>query len=665
MRLIKFSLIVIVLAIPLVLSSKVLAVEQIPAEKPVSGKSVVLAEINVQDAQIVSQEGNTLEISFSINNRQGAQSGVKYGVRVVEKIDKKQKVLDEYVFPEILSVPTNASIKKVIKYFAPVNLEGKYNVYVSARNYSGLPLGTSDLGEVTFSKQMDTLEILNETCSTIIERAGSVKENENREDLVSKEDKVILSCYVKNNLNTEVTSTPVFETHYRTLYGEEVSQLGGDVNPITLRPLEEKLVNLTLPKIVVPQTYVTKIFFETSGVNSNYITIYYTVSGLSATIQNVSLDKNSYKANETAKIAFFWTSSATNREELISISLKADIVNKNKRSCIESPINTQMAGVGFIEIPVTISKSCDDPEVTISLHDASGKTLDQKALIFEANEETNLFAGKTGIIAIIVILVLAIIGLAIYLKNMKKKNKDNNNTSLSGHIEGTMIAILFALALSFIPGGTLSADTIYLDSSGDCGGPRGCSVSDEYMILNINMYQSTYEPGEPIYVYSAIGDKVPEYSNSGYFLWATFNGVRQKIVEGDQQIGYIIDSTFTAQQTPGSYSIDYDGYVYGFSGIEEVYFSGSLPFTVVAPVTVAPMTVEITANDTPDQITITSGKPVAITWSVLNSNGATCYCIYDGDKSCGQPSSGDVVNHRGYSNIEVEKTTIFKLECKK
>ncbi|NCU28783.1 MAG: hypothetical protein EOM85_03895 [Candidatus Moranbacteria bacterium] len=661
MRLIKFSLIVIVLAIPLVLSSKVLAVEQIPAEKPVSGKSVVLAEINVQDAQIVSQEGNTLEISFSINNRQGAQSGVKYGVRVVEKIDKKQKVLDEYVFPEILSVPTNASIKKVIKYFAPVNLEGKYNVYVSARNYSGLPLGTSDLGEVTFSKQMDTLEILNETCSTIIERAGSVKENENREDLVSKEDKVILSCYVKNNLNTEVTSTPVFETHYRTLYGEEVSQLGGDVNPITLRPLEEKLVNLTLPKIVVPQTYVTKIFFETSGVNSNYITIYYTVSGLSATIQNVSLDKNSYKANETAKIAFFWTSSATNREELTSISLKADIVNKNKRSCIESPVNTQMAGVGFIEIPVTISKSCDDPEVTVTLHDASGKVLDQKALIFEANEETNLFSGKLGIIAIVIIVLLVLAGLILYFKNLK--DKDGGDKPKSSHIEGAVLAIFFVLSVLLVPGGEVKADTYYItadriDNYYSPGSAYGT------IVLNTNLDKSDYSYGDDIRLStSAYYDKYLHCSTLP--LDAILENERQNIdYSGDTIICggdelYAENIFISGAMKTGNLMIS--GYAF-LDGTQQLAVNIPLPYTVTFN---SPIEVEIRANDTPGELTIGENEPITIRWSVVNSNGATCYCTYDGDKSCGQPSSGDVFEHRGYSNIKVAKTTIFYLECKK
>ena len=661
MRPIKFSLIATILVIPFLFSGKVIAEEQPSAEKTNEVKNIVLAEINVQDSKIISQEGNTLEISFNITNRQGAQSGVKYGVRVVEKIGKKQKVLDEYVFPEVLSVPANTVIPRTVVYNGPVNLEGEYNLYVSAKNYSGLPLGTADLGKVTFSKQMDTLEILSETCSTVIERADSVKENENREDLVSKQDKIILSCYVRNNMETEVITTPVYETHYRTLYGEEASQLGGDISPILLRPLEEKLVNLTLPKIAVPQSYVTKIYFETSGVNSNYVTMSYTVSGLSATIQNVSLDKNSYKANETAKIAFFWTSSATNREELTSISLKADIVNKNKRSCIESPINTQMAGVGFIEIPVTISKSCDDPEVTISLYDASGKVLDQKALIFEANEETNLFSGKLGIIAIVIIVLLVLTGLILYFKNLK--DKDGDDKPKSGHIEGAMLAIFFVLSMFLIPGGSAKADTYYItvdriDNYYNPGTAYGT------IILNTNLDKSDYLYGDDIRLSSSVYyDKYNHCSTLP--LDAILGNERQKIdYSGDTIICggdelYAENVFLSGAIATGNLTISGNAFL---DGTQQLAINLDLSYNVISN---SPIKVEIKANDTSGEITINKDEPVAITWSVLNSNGATCYCIYDGDKSCGQPSSGDVVNHRGYSNIEVEKTTIFKLECKK
>lgn len=475
-------------------------------EKPeVEGKTVTLAKVNLQGAKIISQEGNTINISFNLNNREGAQSGVKYGIKLLEIAEGRDMVREEYVYPEILSLPSNSITEKTISFTPSFNIKGEYEVIISAKNYSGLPLGVGNLGKVTFTEQQKTVEIISETCSTFVEKSGNKVPNANTNTLVvSTNDKIFLNCVIKNNLNENVSITPKYETYLKTLYGEEVLGLPESKENITLRPLEEKSYNFSIPKSNLPQSYLTRISLQNETIKSNNITVSYLISGLSATIQNVSLDKNSYKANEKATISFFWTSSATNKEELTSISLKADIVNKNKRSCIESPINTQMAGVGFIEIPVTISKSCDDPEVTISLLDATGKILDQKALIFEANEKTNLFAGKMGIVAITILVLLVIAGLIIYFRNLKKKDDHHDdNHPKSGHIEGAMLTILFALVISFIPGGLAKADTYYVTASG-VDYYYGDSYGYGTVIINANLDSSSYSFGDPMYLSSSI-----------------------------------------------------------------------------------------------------------------------------------------------------------------
>jgi hypothetical protein len=670
MRSSKFYLITALLVLSMFSAGKTIA-ETLPAQEEASGKAIVLAKINVQDAIIVSQEGNTLELSFSINNREGAQSGVKYGVRLVEKLRNGQKAIDEFVYPEVLSVPTNASIHKTIKYTAPATTEGTYYVYVSARNYSGLPLGSIEVGKATFTKQLGTVEILAESCSTEIVRAGSVIENNVSQNTVSKEDKIILSCYIKNNLGDEVLASPIFETRYRTLYGDEVPQLGGDISPVLLRPLEEKLVNLTLPKIVIPQSYITKVYFKTNGVNSNYITMAYTVSGLSATIQNVSLDKNSYKANEEAKIAFFWTSSATKREELTSISLTADIVNSNKRSCIDNPLNTQLAGVGFIEIPVTINKSCDDPEVTIALLDATGKVLDQKALVFEANEKTNLFQGKTGIIAIIILALLVIAGIIIYVKKLKKDDKpkdDNNNTPKSGHIEGAMLAIFFILSMFLIPGGEVKADTIYLDYY--VGFP---GYPDELTVLEINVNKSIYQPEENITFNAAIVEKVDGVwgrNVTSIDLSASTNERTIDVLKGASDVGSTGVVYFTAPENGGSYSVNYSGVARGQGGSSGTSsFSGSIPYVVPGPTGPnGELRVTVYAKNTSDNkessdiLNIYEGTEVEIRWIVENGRTNTvCSCTY-GSKSCGSSAPG-VFDHKAGIYMAKE-SVVFKVECK-
>lgn len=648
MRLSKFSLISLLVVATFVVVPKVFA-ETTPADNT---KTIVLAEINVQDAKIVSQEGNTVNVSFNISNHEGAQSGIKYGIKVVKTDGKTARVVDEYVYPEVLSVGENLVLPKNVSYTAPAGVDGVMDIYVQARNYSGLPLGTTKAGTVTFEKQVKTIEILPETCSTSIERAKPLTGSNDNGIKISKDDKIILSCTVKNNLEEEITTTPLFETHYgNTVYGEIIPQLGIETNLISLRPQEEKTVSFTLPKISIPQSYTTKIYLEAKGSKSNYVLVNYTISGLSATIQNFSLDKNSYKANDTAKISFFWTSSATSKDEVTSITMNADIQNKNKRSCIVSPLSSQMAGLGFVEIPVTIDRACDDPEVSITLLDASGKVLDQKALAFEAGQKTNLFAGKTGIIAITILAVLIVAGIIMYIRNMKKKNKkDDNETPKSGHIEGAMLAIFFALAISLIPGGFVKASTYYITTSGT-DDPYNPYDLNGTVILTANLDKSTYSEGDSITINSIVS-----YDRSRHCATVNLEAWKETSMEpvdfGGESIVCGGDELYASTTLPSSVTqsgeVDLMGPV-AFEGISPLHINLPFHYTMVSNATVTVYATNVSNGEkSSEYITVNAGTPVDITWDVLNNtSGTTYYCHISTGGYCGDPISQNITGRVG------------------
>jgi hypothetical protein len=637
-------------------------------------KPIVLAQINVQDIKIISQEENTLNISFNINNREGAQTGVKYGVRVTTQVDNKQKIVDEYVYDEELSVGENITIEKNIVYTAPAGLEGKYNIYVSVKNYSGLPLGSSKAGEVTFLAKPKMVEIIEETCTSTISGEKKLTSSVSSIMTITKNDRITYSCVVKNNIKETIQVIPVFETHLISLYGEKAPEIPAGDTKIVLRPTEEKIIDFLIPQREIPQSYITKIFVKGENLISNSILASYTVSGLSATIQNVSLDKNSYKANEVAKMAFFWTSSATNREELTSISLKADIVNKNKRSCIDNPINTQMAGVGFIEIPITINRSCDNPEVSIALLDATGKILDQKALIFETNEKFNLFNGSTGIIAISVIVLLIIASLIIYFKNLKKKDYNDNHPK-SGHIEGAMLTIFFALLISFLPGGLVRADTFFITEQGNLETSYDLQVgSDALIVLNINLDKYVYTYPEDPYIYLtteayvmnddyAYLTELEAYVEYGGFNWIALNQTIYPELNGpyfEETWIDFVDGVEDAQElyVRGNAVFPQSQIIFPF-GID---FETSLPYVLlrsdppVEPTVTVYATNANTAEKTSDYLTVNAGTPIDITWDVLNSQGATYYCHISTGGSCGT-SIGDVMGHDGGRYYPIATTT--------
>ena len=668
MRLTKLSLIIAVLAFAVFLGKYTFAEEPTKEVAKEASSTKILAQVNLQDASIVSQEENTLNITFNLNNREGAQSGVRYGIRLVEISEGKQIVADEYVYPEVLSLGENTTTTKNISYTPPFNISGEYNVYISAKNYSGIPLGSGYLGKVTFSEQVKTVEIIPGTCSTSVERADNAVAGSGSKTIsLSKGDKISLNCVVKNNLNKLVIVSPIFETFIRSLYGEEVETLPLSVaNTITLRPLEEKAVNFLIPENTTPQAYVTKIFVEGDGVKSNSILTSYSISGLSATIQNVSLDKTSYDKGELATISVFWQPVVANEEEAKSISYKADIVGRNKRSCLEKTLESQVTAFGLMEIPTNIVRSCDDPEVTIALLDATGKVLDQKALVFEANEKTNLFQGKTGMIAIIILVLLVITGIIIYVKNLKKDNKpkdDNSNTPKSGHIEGAMLAIFFILSMFLIPGDNAKADTIYVSPSG---------TSDVYpwdtsygvLVLNFNLDKSTYSPGEYVSLESTVSYDFGGYDCSSINLTATpsstwsseqidFNG--ETIICPDWEYGAM--NNLYAGATAGSYYVDIYGTAY-LRGIYAADVGWQMPFSVSSPSS----TVDVTASNQ-QSLTVTSGTGVTIRWSNQNaSSGTVCSCSISTGGNCGSPSTGPVTDYVGGTFTPLTTTT-YTVNC--
>lgn len=389
-----------------------------------TSKAIVIAQVNVGDAKIVSQKGNVLNISFNITNRDGVQSGVRYGVKLIQKTTKSQILVDEYIYPEVLSIGANSTIEKNITYTAPANLDGAYTALVLVKNYSGLPLGTGFLGEIKLVSSVDTVKILPETCSTSTSADKNVSSTPiNRGISVSPKENILLTCTVINNSKESVSSVPLYETHYRSLYGDIAEHQGGDSTPILFKAGEKKSVSLTLPKATIPQFYSVKVSFKSGKVYSNSVVVNYSLSGLSATIQNFSLDKNSYKINETANISFFWTASSNVKESLSAIALEAKITDKRQKECIV-PVNQLLANTGLVKIPVSIIRDCDSPQVSIALKDASGNILDQKQLSFESTEKLPAkFADKNGIIiAIIGILVVA--GIVIYFRNLKKKSNE-------------------------------------------------------------------------------------------------------------------------------------------------------------------------------------------------------------------------------------------------
>lgn len=617
MKLFKISSITFFVLFSLVTALPVLAVETPTTPQ----KAVVIAQVNVEKAKIVSQEGNVLNISFNITNREGAQSGVRYSVKLIQKVAKSQVAVDEYVYPEVLSIGANSTLERSIGYTAPANLDGTYTALVLVKNYSGLPLGNGSLGEIKLVSSVKTAEILPETCST----STSVGKNAvstpiNKGISISPKENIILTCTVVNNSKESISVIPTYETHYRSLYGDIAEQTGGDIAPISLKAGEKKPISLTLPKATIPQVYSVKVSLKSGEIYSNSVVVNYNLSGLSATIQNFSLDKDSYKNNETANISFFWTTSANRKEAFPPITLEARITDERQKECI-IPVSQLLASAGLVQIPAPIIKNCDNPQVAIALKDASGNTLDQKQLSFEPTEKlsTNAFTGKNGTIFTIIAVLILLAILIYFMKLKKKENKDGGGSdNTGGKIEGSTLAMFFFVllfGLTLIPAGFAKADTLYIT-----GGGAEVFEGDAYgygtVILTLNLDKSVYDYGDQITLsshafYDYYGQCATLNLQAGNVLDQmdiSGEGGSTVICGGDY---FYLDHTFSFGVTESS-SIDVTGYIY-FPGVySPLWISWPLNFSVNAA---AAPTVTVLANEQTPITTINYGDGASIRWS--------------------------------------------------
>jgi hypothetical protein len=106
--------------------------------------SVLLATINIYETEILKQENNKFDLSFLITNREKAQPSVKYSIQLISKNEEgDETVIDEKVYPEVLSLGENSEIRKEIKYEAPEYLNGSYFLRIVSRTEGGLILGTN------------------------------------------------------------------------------------------------------------------------------------------------------------------------------------------------------------------------------------------------------------------------------------------------------------------------------------------------------------------------------------------------------------------------------------------------------------------------------------------------------------------------------------------
>lgn len=264
-------------------------------------QATVIATTSIYDAKIISQNKSNLSLSFVLGNREGEQPSVIYAVALTSK---DGKTADLKVYDDPVSLSSNIMIQKNIEYQAPGYLSGSYQVMIVAKNPDGLILAMNRVGEITVSgtgEYVDAsgcyLRVNGEDKRYTLLHGVDVENNES----------LIAHCTLKNSFKRSITATPAMETRFRSAFGKKIDFRKMD--PITLEPGQSIEKDFTITKPNDPQSYDALLSFydQNDNIISNVTDFHYVLRGLSATVQNVILDKDYYQKGDNANLSFIWT----------------------------------------------------------------------------------------------------------------------------------------------------------------------------------------------------------------------------------------------------------------------------------------------------------------------------------------------------------------------
>ncbi len=393
-----------------------------------TNQSVLVSTVNIVDARVMSQSGNTVNVAFSISNSEGLQTGVRYGVQLVP--DGAKYIADEKVYSESLTLYEHSIAKKEIAYVAPAQFGGSYNLILTAGNENNFPFAVVNLGKIKLTATSKSIAIDNSSCYLVVEgEKGSPRYTLTENVDISSSESLKLTCTATNTTDKTQVVTPFFETKYFNMFGKVAQQEGGDYTSISFNKGEKKTFSLALPTVDSPQFYNLKMSLMNADISSNNINLYYVLRGVSATIQKLSLDKDYYSFGDKGEMSIIWSASAGNfkRSNVKSntppaLTLTAKITNKSGVGCT-SPISQAL--VRDFKNPITkisfsARASCVNPHVLATISDANGNVLDEKEFTFisNADRESGPLSTRSMIIIVILLVVITILGITM----RKKKN---------------------------------------------------------------------------------------------------------------------------------------------------------------------------------------------------------------------------------------------------
>lgn len=354
-----------------------------------NSKVTIIADISIRDFQIISQEKNKFNLSFSVENAMEIQSNLIYGVELIKKVDEDKVVFSDSktYLEDKITVTKETPVKREITYQAPNFLSGEYELWLKIKDESGMVFSLRSLN-VTLSGTNNFVELSNPCYLTI--EGETEKYNLIQGVDLKPEEKIFLECQAQNKSSEKVSVNPRFELYTRDSFSSQ-KQIGNIAQDVfEFNPRESKLIKIPLVLSSQPQAYDVKTeLMKKNGSGyvlfSNPIFSHLVIVGKSATINSADLDKDFYQKGETAKISYLISASAdgfrdsrhggSNLQEPI---LKVEMKNQAGQLCAAKIEEKNPNFQDKTTLNLVITQDCLDPQVTLELFDGPTKLYEKK-----------------------------------------------------------------------------------------------------------------------------------------------------------------------------------------------------------------------------------------------------------------------------------------------
>ncbi|MBD3238169.1 MAG: hypothetical protein GF332_00820, partial [Candidatus Moranbacteria bacterium] len=389
------------------------------------GEGKVIADVNITNEQITSQDDNLFEVKFTLNNKQQVQPDIFYQLCFQHQASEAVLNLEcshSFTSEEPITLRQGESKDIVIKHQAPAFLSGGYYLIIRASTKQGLPLAGGNLGLIQLHGTGNYIQILPENCYLTIEgqdgqtnipfnnpKQVEIVDGQHRYpvnfgvDFEPLNENLILNCELKNLSSEPIEYNPVLNIRKRNIFGDLI------VN----KPIQEKIqileadstsqLNLSVFKDLDPQAYNAEMSLHNPITNekvSNSVYLQFVVKGASATINNIQLDNDYYSQDQDINLEIIWSAAADNFPNSRHRGTKLDqvfadvaITNDQNQECLKIQ-NTELS-TGNDQIQAKSKVDCKNPSVKLSIKDQDGSILAQKQITVPTIEKPKPISRQT------------------------------------------------------------------------------------------------------------------------------------------------------------------------------------------------------------------------------------------------------------------------------